>query len=209
MTRVGYYVPAYGRSLDPAVWMQGVLEGMAAVHLGYKLVPLWEDVNGVDLARNRVLQESRAAKLDYLFMQDADTAADGKAVIPRVLEIAESHGAAVVAVGYPLRRKTPTLSLTPAKEGDVYECEGAGTGLMLVDIAAVNRVAMFHEGAWFERSHADSRRAYLDEGGDVHFCRVMREHGEKVWADAALPTLHVHKQPIEFNPNVRGVNRAV
>ena len=202
--KVGYYVPAYGRSIDPTVWMQGCLEGMAAASIGYRLVPLWEDCNGIDLARNRVLEECREQGVDYVFMQDSDTAADGKAVIPRVLEIAQAHSAAVVAVGYPLRRSTPTLSLVPVKEGEVYECDMAGTGLMLIDVAAVNRVAEKYEGKWFERSHRDQRGAYLDEGGDAHFCRIMREHGESVYADAALPTLHVHKQPIEFYPNVPG-----
>ena len=199
MIRVGYFVPGYRRFVDPAVWRQGVMEGIAAAHLGqYRLEPIWDDCNGIDLARNRTLEEARDVGLDFLFMQDSDTYVPTLAVIPRLLQIADAHEAAVVAIGYPLRRETPTLSVVPTELGAVYQCDSAGTGLMLIRIADVDRVAEDYDGPWFDRSYADKRQTKLGEGGDFHFCRVMREHGCRIFADTEIPTEHVVARALSY-----------
>lgn len=213
--KVGYLVPAYGGRVDSRIWKQGVLEGIASAEAGYDLYPVELDVNGVDLARNQGLESARAQGMDYLFMQDADTLCQGP-VIAHLLEIAARKEAAVVALAYLLRRTDPTVSVFPLPDDDGaelacgpgvtrlslpsssgWDAERAGTGLMLVDVAAVNRIAQSYDGPWFRRTYL-GRGAVLDEGGDFYFCRVVREHGERVWIAGGFTTVHAHREDMEL-----------
>ena len=200
MIRVGYYIPAYGQSVHPGVWRQGFLEGRESALLGeYEVLLSWTDTNGVDLARNQAIEQAREAGLDYLFMQDADTYAD-QPVSPRLVDIARTEGAALAAAAYPLRRGNSEVGVYPLREGEVYEADFAATGLMLVDLAAVARVAEKYEGPWCMRAYSQRGDA-LNGGGDMYLCHVMREHGESVWVDTTVPTHHMRKETLSFRPS--------
>lgn len=194
--RVGYFLPAYGRSVDPGVFRQAVLEGQAAAEMGYRLIPSWLDCNGVDIARNKVVDAAIKNGIRWLFMQDSDVWATS-AVIPSCIDIAMAKGAAAVVAPCALRRDGLQLAVDPVKSDPVYRVRRAGTGLMLVDIMFLAECRSRYSGPFFRRTF-NADHTELDEGGDVFFSSLVNELGGEVWVNGLVETHHVYKNDVDL-----------
>jgi hypothetical protein len=210
--KIGVFVPAYRQVEHPGVGRQLALEERYAAEFGYELVQAWDDVNGIDMSRNRALELARENSLDYLYMQDNDNFSEW-AVIPSLLETMLREGAgaergpdarqpcAAVAAIYPLRRQGQVASVYPCRPGEIYEAERVATGMLLISIAAINAIAATYDGPWFRRSYTDRRETTVHEGGDVFFSRLLMEHDFRVWVDGTLKTHHATTHHLTFDPD--------
>lgn len=199
--RILYFLPAYRSTMHPGVARQQSRDMVWASISGIHCDQGWEDRLGIDDVRNRVVEEARRRGYDYLYMQDADTYSNAIVLRP-LIDVALEKDATVVAAACPLRRDTPTLSVFPSRPGEIYEGQMAGTGMMLVNLRHIDRIAEEYDGPWFERSYADKRRTTLRVGGDVFFCDLVRRHGGSVWINAQIPVTHAYLDTdrLHFDP---------
>lgn len=201
--RILYFLPAYRSTMHPAVDVQKCRDMVWAAQAGIHCDQGWLDRLGIDDVRNWAVEQARSRGYDYLYMQDADTYSHGtEPVLKALLDVAMERDASIVAAGYGLRREVPALSVYPARPGEVYEGELAGTGMMLVDLRHVDRIAAEYEGPWFMRTYADARCTTLQVGGDAFFCDLVRRHGGTVWITAQVPTTHAYLDTdrLRFDP---------
>lgn len=204
MMRVGYFGPWYGG--QPSAWVafQYGAEIEAAHGTDYRIIAAWEDRLGIDMTRNAACEWARQGRFHYLYFQDADVWSD-RAVIPQMVEVAEETRASVVALAVPLRRGERRINVFPWKPGKVYEADKAGSGILLVRIAELDRIAASHDGPWFKRTYADERRTVVAETGDVAFCKLVRRHQGRLFVDARISTYHAGTQVLTYHaPNAGG-----
>jgi hypothetical protein len=189
--RILQFMPAYRSTMHPAVHHQLAADARWCIERGITCDDGWQDKLGIDLVRNWAIEEARRLEYDYLYFQDADTYGVGL-VLPLLLELALQKQAAITAAGYLLRRVKPTLGVHPVRVNTVYQGQFAGTGMMLIDLLEINRIAEVYRGPWCKRTYVDERHTQLGEGGDVHLCRIVAAHGGSLWIDTRIETVHAY-----------------
>lgn len=186
---IGHFTPSYTPICAGQVAQ--ILREEATLHdrLGYEYRWWSEEQSSIVAVRNRNLKAAIEMGCDYLCMQDSDIWSKSSigAIAPMLLTARET-GAAMVAAIVGLRRKDAQANVHPVKAGEVYEAEKAGTGLVLIDCAQAAEIG----APWFMNTYSDDG-CNLAVGEDIHFCRLLREHGKRIVVDGRIPTTHVRR----------------
>lgn len=162
-------------------WVQ---DALTATELGWKPVPIWVDVAGIDIARNTIVDEAKKAGARLLLTMDSDSfpmVPDGG--LAHMWHVMQKHDAAVVLAAF-VTRNGSRINVEPVQLGETYEGEG-GTAYMLIDLWKLRDLPR----PWFQ-FHKKPDGIGIECGEDVYFCRLAKEHGHKVIVTCAIPTGH-------------------
>lgn len=176
--------PAYRQQMHSRASYTWVQDALTAAEFGWKPVPLMVDCHGVAAARNTIVQQAEKAGARLLLMMDADSfpmVPDGG--LAHMWKVMQDQGAAVVLAAF-VTRNSERINVEPVKLGEIYEGEG-GTAYMLVDLWKLRDLPR----PWFEYKYK-SDGIGVECSEDVHFCRVVKAHGQKVVVTCAIPTGH-------------------
>jgi hypothetical protein len=112
-----------------------------------------------------------------------------------LVELCKAKGAAMTAANVGLRRfdaHQRHANVKPFRAGEVYEIEEAGTGMVCISIAEIDRIAQEFDGPWFHRTYEDKRNSKPDVGLDIYFSRLLRAFDGTIWADTTIETVHAY-----------------
>lgn len=215
MSRICHWVPAYHRMEDCRLRAQACLDCAAAIQAGNYYSAEWADSTDIARMRNAILESCRERNFDYLLMQDADVYSPSiVSPLEKMLTVQRETDAAMVAAVVGLRRigdgSTVHANVYPFKGADTYDVEKAGTGMVLISLAHVNRIAQEYSGPWFARTYPDERQTQPGTGEDVFFSQLIRAHGMRVVACGQLPTVHVYRDDrhLHYDPRKAGIATA-
>jgi hypothetical protein len=167
------------------------------------------DLNGIDTARNVLLQIATHGKCDWMLMVDSDNWAETGASLLTMILDGERLGASIIGAIVKVRGLLPTLNVYSFREERRIEGEEkvvrvqsipehdipAASGPFEVDSigAAIIAVNMRKIGkAQFSFSNRDG----INVSEDLEFCRQVKERGGSIYADPRVKTLHVNKPDI-------------
>lgn len=200
--RIAHYIPAYPGRVDHMLLHQICVEART-LPSEWEYVVTTDSVNGIDVARNRVLHEAMRYEFDYLVMQDADNWTDVP-VVERLIGHLREHKDAVISVApVCLRKPERPLNVYPVRAG-VYKAELCGSGLIAIDLGRFKKLCD-REPVRFVRSYSPNG-VLLEEGGDVAFSRQVREAGGEIIVDATIATRHRVSSVLPYEPTA-GVTR--
>ena len=95
-------------------------------------------------------------------------------------------GAAMAAAAIVLRPPRACVNVEPARPGEVYEVEKAGTGLCLFDLHQLSSVTL----PLFRTVLSDDG-TQRDTGEDIYACHRLRAAGLRIVVDYTFPTTHL------------------
>lgn len=210
--RLGIGLPAYGGKIDmnaSRMWMSMGFALESASNrfqlVGHSLV----DVCGVEVARNRLVEEAIAADADWLLMIDADSWVDDAFSILQGVSSAARSGAVAYAIPTPRRGGADTHLMIYRDVGGVRQALTAnelaaakiahgdtpGTALVPVDSAATAMMAFDVRFVreklappWFRFEWKYGTTTFVSE--DLAFCRRLTEAGGRIVADASIVAHH-------------------
>lgn len=155
-----------------------------------------------DYARNKLVRAALDGDFSHLLFID-----DDMSFPPNVPERLVAHAVDVVAANY-TKRQLPALPVAQAKGRYLFskgktgleEVDHAGTGMMMIRVELFKKLPW----PWFKTSLREEATDPI-VSDDVHFCRLAREHGYKIWVDHDLSQeighvgdmaySHVHSPP--------------
>jgi hypothetical protein len=182
---VAHLLPAYRSTVHAEVAIGMSRDAVVCAERGWKHLPFFVDAHGVERVRNMGVRLAYENKCDLLLMQDADTFATKPAfgALEALYRTMEKHDAAAVGAAVVVRNGE-RMNVEPARPGESYEGE-AGTGLMLIDLRKLRGMPR----PWF-RTLVRADGETVQEGEDIHFCRLLKAHGHRVVVDYTFPTGH-------------------
>lgn len=197
---IGHFVPAYEFNIKAPTHEQILRDSADAHDHGWTWIHWSMYSSDLPRLRNAALERARERGWDYLMMQDADVWAVGGGLKP-LMATMRREDAAVVTAAVRLRGKEG-MNVLPFEQNAVFEAEKAGTGAILINIAAVEQVACKYDGPWFERLYKDPRKSIPWVGEDVFFVRTMRHFGQKVVCDSTIGTGHLYPdyETLRYDP---------
>lgn len=195
--RVGFWVPSYRETLPMRLVRQKDLDNAAIRDAGHEYRWWWSSSSDIARMRNEALEHARQFEIDYLMMQDDDIyCPEDTSPMRRLLETAEQTGATITGAICGLRRiniDRVAPNCRPFESaGEAYEAERIGTGMVLIDVRQVSKMAKTYAGPWFGRTYHDDRQSRADYGEDFFFCELVRGLGGKVVIDARVQTVHAY-----------------
>ena len=203
--KVLHYIPCYQQRTYIQVAHQCVYEAAALSQQDIRYQPWWTDGHDIASMRNHALGTALGENFDYICMQDSDVYSPGtEGAISRLVESAQSHGAALTAAICGLRwtgTETINPNVKPFDEG-IYEAERAGTGLVLIDCVQVK--AWDYDGPWFARTYTTTRQTKIDYGEDFFFSALCQQQCAKIIVDSRIETKHVYTdhERLHYTPKV-------
>ena len=207
--KVGWWVPTYRGGLSMEAIRQKDLDRAAVIDAGGEFV--WWYSMSCDIARmrNEALEHARKIGCDYLFMMDDDIFSPGDSPLAMLLETAKANDATLTGAICGLRRiqlETVAPNCRPLKLGEVYQGERIGTGMVLIDVRRISKLAENYTGPWFGRTYKDERQTLADFGEDFFFCAVLEQAGHSIWIDGRVPTVHCYtdKEHLRYDPARQG-----
>jgi len=212
----------------------GILVGIASsgrpVHIGWSLslinlalnAPMgsfvtWIVETGPDRAGNRekLAEAAIQAGAKYLFYLDDDTICPNTTLKYLVYEI-EKDPEIMICGGIYCTKELPSVPIVFQrfgdgafwnwKIGDVFDCEGLGTGCMLIKTEVFKHLSK----PWFFEPHeapvgestkiGDRAVPILFRGGteDLYFCRKVTEAGFRIVAHGGVTPIHVDQNGTPF-----------
>jgi hypothetical protein len=208
---LGLGLPAYGAKVamwQTDMWLQlGFALATSETRFELRATPK-VDVCGVDVARNRLLDESIEAGLDWLLLVDADTWHDdngcGYDLLQMISDADRAGNIGIVAAPVPRRDPNNTQFMIYDKfphhmdqklyDGRLAECETVATALCAINIRIAKQLRL----PWFKFEWQDDSLRLLSE--DVYFCRKVREAGFKVAVDGRFRAKHLQRPEILKGP---------
>lgn len=201
--KIFYWMPAYNMTAAARTRSQAVIDGGEAERYGHTLIAREDHSCDLVRMRNAVLDQLvKRPDFDYLFMQDSDVysvPSEGGGPLMRLLSVAQETGAAMTGALVMLRTRPPLGNTHPCRPGEVCEVEKMGTGMVLINLEKVREWYAGFRGPCFARSYKrydvgdgelDNRMAVAETGLDIWFCKVVRGHGQSIWCDGRIPTVH-------------------
>jgi hypothetical protein len=176
--------PAYRQSMHVRAAYTWVQDALTAMEFGWKPVPIFVDCHGIAAARNTIVREAEKINARLCLMADSDSfpmVPDGG--LAHMWHVMQKHDAAVVLAAFVTRNGT-RLNVEPVKLGETYEGEG-GAAYMLVDMWKLRDLPR----PWFAFEYKDNG-IDVEVSEDIHFCRAVKAHGQKVVVTCAIPTGH-------------------
>jgi hypothetical protein len=165
--------------------------------------PLGFDVNfcvieGMEVgeARNRIVEEALRNKTKYLWFIDDDTAPPRHAA-KRLVSILQQEESVVACGGiYCTKSDSPEPIVQKQlrdgvfwnwKPGDVFDCEGIGTGCLMVRVEAFEKI----EKPWFKTIDCmDIGKGEYKQTDDLYFCAKAKDAGMRIQAHGGVLPLH-------------------
>lgn len=184
--RIAMWVPQYS-PMTEGTWVTSLLDHAWALDAGHQVHVVRAQGQPLDMVRNRAVAQALEAQCDLLYMVDADTWADHSgSPLEQLVDTLETTDAAVAGAVVPLNNGR-SLNATPAEVNEVVETERIGAAMLLIDLRKL--AAMDYSGPWFKTTLTGDGLS-VQESEDVHFCRVVREHGGTLFANCQIPTNH-------------------
>lgn len=176
----------------------GVALGQVREHI--ELVAMIDlDMNGIDNARNTLLDAARDAKADWLLMLDSDTWCEPGKLLVRMILDAEARSAAIVAAPVAVRGVASGLNVKRWIEEEGrhrdYPPESWETkDYPFVEVDAVGAAIM----AIHTERCGEARFRFIEKSRseDIEFCYQVRKSGGLVLLDPRFPTYHVNKPDV-------------
>jgi hypothetical protein len=207
---LGIGIPAYGAKV--AMWTveQWIMLGYALANteqrFTLKMID-FVDVCGVEVARNRLMQDAIEHGCSWLLTTDADTWHVNGFEILQMISTADRQGAAVVAAPTPRRggddvhlmvyrgvdkdRRPLTKEDLDPKHGPLVEIDSAATAMMAINL---NFVMKHMKPPWFRFEWVYGS---LDFNSEDHvFCRRIQEAGGKIMATTGFIAKHLQRPQI-------------
>lgn len=186
--RIGHFTPAYGGKVEAPLVGTVLADCLWAHAAGHEFRWWYADVQPVDRSRNMALARARELGCDWLLMLDADVFCDPRGSLLEALAGSLAGGATAVGAVV-VHRGAERVCVEPVRPSEVYRADKVGTGALLVDVVALDRLAS-PSHAWF-RTQLDTSGVHVECGEDVFFCREVTRLGGEVVANFQIPTRHV------------------
>lgn len=199
-------LPAYGAKIamwQQDMWLQlGYALGAAAHRFQLVATPK-VDVCGIDVARNRLVEEAIMADCDWLFLVDADTWHDEDGAgydILQMISDAERLGATIIAPPVPRRDPANTQYMVYDQFPKAMDPRDYWGKVVTVDVVATAMCAINVQRAktlpqpWFKFDYVDGTLKFLGE--DAYFCRKVQQAGGKVLVDGRFSAKHLQRPEI-------------
>jgi len=193
--KILHWVPAYGGSIDVRIAGQVQVDCSAMTKLGFGYQFWWTDSSDLPRSRNHALEMAIDKGFDYILMQDSDIYVPRVSPMAMLLQTAIDKQAVMTGAICGLRRishDSVPPNVRPYKQGEVYEVERIGTGLVLIDCQQVAKWRDEYDGPWFARTYHDARQTSIDFGEDFFFCAICARFGGIMFADGRIPTVHAY-----------------
>jgi len=208
---LGVGLPAYGGKIamwQADMWLQlGWALASSEQRFELRATPKL-DVCGVDVARNRLVEEAIELKLDWLLLVDADTWHDkegcGYDLLQMISDADRAGNIGIVAAPVPRRDPQNTNYMIydhfphhmdqKLYDGVMTECETVATALCAINVKIARELPL----PWFKFEWFDGSLRMLSE--DVYFCRKVREAGFKVAVDGRFRAKHLQRPEILTGP---------
>jgi hypothetical protein len=161
------------------------------------------DVCGVDVARNRLVEEAITAKADWLFMVDSDTWHHDGFDILSMISKADREGAAVVVAPVPKRdpndphlmiyrqlgteRDSVHRKILDNHPFELVPIDSAATAFMAMRVSFVEKLPK----PWFRFQYIEGTNRFVSE--DLGFCAAVKENGGKIFAYREFTCKHLHR----------------
>jgi len=186
-------VPLCGRPVSP--WW-----GISLATMDW---PLGIDVNycvveGMEVgeARNRIAEEALRNKSKYLWFVDDDTAPPRHAAKRLITILQQDETVAICGGIYCSKCDNPEPIVEKRirdgmfwnwKPGEVFDCEGLGTGCMMVRVEALNGI----DRPWFRTVDLlDYGMGEYKQTDDLYFCAKVVKAGMRIQAHGGVLPLH-------------------
>ena len=154
----------------------------------------------VDEARNQIVKNAMDWKAKYLFFWDDDVAIPPFAVRKLMYDLEQADDDVMVAGGiycskedYPAPMVFKENGNGPYwrwKQNEVFECEGIGTGCMMIRMEVFKHLAE----PWFktvdEAPEPGSEVIMRRVTDDLYFCKKVTEAGFKIVGDGSILCIH-------------------
>lgn len=193
--KLGIDLPAYGGTVSAEhakMWLDvGMTLSESSQRFQLNLFG-FQDVCGVDRARNQAVTAAVTAGCDWLLMIDADTwVDDGRDLLVMISEADRADAAVVVA---PVRRRrigegdselviykkvnTVLHTIEIEKVNQMFEVDAAGTACMAVRLSSVKELG-------------ENPFVFTEtESEDLSFCRRIKMQGGTILCDPRVKTYH-------------------
>lgn len=207
--KVGHWIPAYRGQVRAEIVGQAMRDCASVNSQSIPYSFWWTDSSDLPRARNEALQTAIDSGLTHLLMQDSDVFAPAGA-LGALLETCTERDATMVAAVCGLRRGTGQANVLPYQEGDIYEAELVGTGLLLINVEKLKALAYEYHGPFFARTYKDNAQSVADIGEDVFFSILVRNLGGNIWVNGRVETVHVYldTKTLAYNPRANHVGLA-
>lgn len=135
--------------------------------------------------RNYIVVQAKNAQCDYLLFVDDDM------VFPLdMLDKLLSHKKEVIGVVshsrmLPLKRTISAMKYPNELPSTLFRVEGAGTGIMLIDMNVFDKI----QKPYFHFTFFDSGLIQFSE--DIWFCERVQNAGMSVWCDPTIEIKHI------------------
>ena len=186
-------LPLCGRPVSP--WWAVSLATMdwpMGIDINYCIVEGME----VGEARNRIAEEALRAGTKYLWFLDDDTAPPRHAAKKLITVLQQEPDVAVCGGIYCTKSDVPEPIVQEKlrdgvfwnwKPGDVFDCEGMGTGCMMIRVDAFNKV----ERPWFKTVDTiDYGAGEYKQTDDLYFCDKLVKLGMRIVAHGGVLPVH-------------------
>lgn len=188
--KIALAIPAYRQHVHIKTAYAWAQDMASAMEMGWRPLLLWNDINGIERARNIIVKQAYEADARLLLMCDSDNfPALPQGGLAEMWKAMSEHGAAVVGAAIPVRQGD-MMNCEPAKPGEVYPGV-VGTGYMLIDLVKLRTMPR----PWFSSVIAEDG-IEKTVGSDINFCRRVQEHGQSVIVHFALPMAHAETSAV-------------
>ncbi len=155
-------------------------------------------VEGMEVgeARNRIAEEALRNKAKYLWFIDDDTAPPRHAAKRLVTVLQQDEDVALCGGIYCTKSDEPEPIVQKKlrdgvfwnwEPGEVFDCEGLGTGCMMVRVEALERISR----PWFKTIDLlDYGQGEYKQTDDLYFCSKVIDAGMKIKAHGGVLPLH-------------------
>jgi hypothetical protein len=209
---LGVGLPAYGAKVamwQVDMWMQlGFALATSETRFELRATPKL-DVCGVDVARNRLVEEAIVTGCDWLLLVDADTWHDepgcGYDLLQMVSDADRAGDVGIVAAPVPRRDPNNTDYMIYDNfphhmdqklfDGKLVECETVATALCALNI---NFIKKRLTPPWFTFEWTGGTTRFTSE--DVLFCRKVLVADGKVMVDGRFRAKHLQRPEILKGP---------
>jgi GT2 family glycosyltransferase len=149
-------------------------------------------------ARNHIAEEAIAKHAKYLWFIDDDVAVPTLAIRKLIYELEQNPEAMVIGGIYCSKTEPPEPVVFQGKGqgafwqwklGDVFECDGIGTGCMLIKTELFAKL----EKPWFktiDEACTDPAQFKNQQTDDLYFCDKVIDAGYKILAHGGVQCLH-------------------
>ena len=204
-------VPAYGMSITAWQAEMWTKLGFALAHAEARFQLrsfIVVDVCGIDVARNRMVQEAIDADCDWLLMIDADTWHDDGFDLLQMVSTAAHEGATVVAGPVPRRDPDDPHLMVYNAAGQVAKLSAtvplvpiasAATAIMAIDLTFV-RHKMTPPWFVFEWTEGSTKPTKSE---DLVFCERVLNAGGSIRADTRFRANHLGRTPVHIGDPTR------